>query len=283
MVGNKAHPEGSIAESWIAEELFTFASAYLDDNVETRFNRDKRVSEAPDDPNSDSEVIFSVGTPIAGDKEFTLSEMEMLQAHRHVLVNCPLVEPYIQEYKRELKRKYKGRKKTATDIDKEVHLSFPEWFKDRIDKAVEGYDHPDIVMLARGPKWVAKRYTVYDINGLRFRTLDREQLRKTQNSGVCGTFDIASVSSAGDTNPIRSDMYYYGKLVDIVELNYYGRYTTLFKCKWADTMNPSWRKTDPLGFTKINFSHTRDEGDRDAHEPYISAGDARMVYYVEDK
>ncbi|CAN1757583.1 hypothetical protein LINPERHAP1_LOCUS6567, partial [Linum perenne] len=45
--------------------------------------------------------------------------MEMLQAHRHVLVNCPLVEPYIQEYKRELKRKYKGRKKTATNIDKE--------------------------------------------------------------------------------------------------------------------------------------------------------------------
>ncbi|CAN0917775.1 hypothetical protein LINGRAHAP2_LOCUS30504 [Linum grandiflorum] len=35
-VGNRAHPEGSIAECWILDELFTFNSLYLKETVETR-------------------------------------------------------------------------------------------------------------------------------------------------------------------------------------------------------------------------------------------------------
>jgi hypothetical protein len=36
-VRNKAHPEGSIAEAYVAVESLTFCSRYVDD-VETRFN-----------------------------------------------------------------------------------------------------------------------------------------------------------------------------------------------------------------------------------------------------
>ncbi|GJY75871.1 hypothetical protein Tco_0480987 [Tanacetum coccineum] len=38
-VQNKAKPEGSIAEGYVAEEALTFCSRYLKDDVETRFNR----------------------------------------------------------------------------------------------------------------------------------------------------------------------------------------------------------------------------------------------------
>ncbi|GKD04070.1 histone deacetylase 14, partial [Tanacetum coccineum] len=38
-VRNKAKPEGSIAEGYVAEEELTFCSRYLKDDVETRFNR----------------------------------------------------------------------------------------------------------------------------------------------------------------------------------------------------------------------------------------------------
>ncbi|GJR54204.1 uncharacterized protein Tco_1404725 [Tanacetum coccineum] len=38
-VRNKAKPEGSIAEGYVAEEALTFCSRYLKDDVETRFNR----------------------------------------------------------------------------------------------------------------------------------------------------------------------------------------------------------------------------------------------------
>ena len=40
-VGNKARPEGSIAEGYIADEALTFCSMYFKD-VETRFNRPDR-------------------------------------------------------------------------------------------------------------------------------------------------------------------------------------------------------------------------------------------------
>jgi len=40
-VRNRARPEGSIAEAYIANEYLTFCSMYMDD-VETRFNREPR-------------------------------------------------------------------------------------------------------------------------------------------------------------------------------------------------------------------------------------------------
>jgi hypothetical protein len=40
-VRNRAHPEGSIAEAYVADECLTFCSKYMDD-VETRFNRKPR-------------------------------------------------------------------------------------------------------------------------------------------------------------------------------------------------------------------------------------------------
>ena len=40
-VHNKSHPEGSIAEGYIAEECATFCSKYLHD-VETKHDREKR-------------------------------------------------------------------------------------------------------------------------------------------------------------------------------------------------------------------------------------------------
>ena len=40
-VRNRARPEGSIVEAYIADECLTFCSTYMDD-VETRFNREPR-------------------------------------------------------------------------------------------------------------------------------------------------------------------------------------------------------------------------------------------------
>jgi len=41
-VCNKAYPEGSIAEGYLAEEALTFCSRYLPTGVETRLNRECR-------------------------------------------------------------------------------------------------------------------------------------------------------------------------------------------------------------------------------------------------
>ena len=138
-------------------------------------------------------------------------------------------------------------------------------------------------MLARGPQRQSKRYVAYDVNGYRFRIVARDNPLKTQNSGVYGNYETHSYASSVDNRPQTSELAYYGKLEDIIELNYYGEiFVVLFKCKWANTHNPRYVKKDGLGFTSINFSHLLYTGTRLDDEPYIEAKDARMVYYVED-
>ena len=79
-MNNKTQPEGSIAETWLAEEILTFCSRYLDKKVETRFNHQPRVND------------HFVGATTF----FNLTPIEMLQAHRHVLINCLEAERFIQ-------------------------------------------------------------------------------------------------------------------------------------------------------------------------------------------
>ena len=64
----------------------------------------------------------------------------------------------------------------------------------------------DLKFLARGPFPQAKRFTSYNINGFIFHKINLEEGLKTQNNGV---FPMVEVG-------------YYGRLVDIIELNYHG-------------------------------------------------------------
>ncbi|WVY95575.1 hypothetical protein V8G54_027726 [Vigna mungo] len=59
-VRNKAHPEGSIAEGYLAEESLTFCSRYIED-IETRFNRQRRVCDNPNDNECFVSFIFPLG------------------------------------------------------------------------------------------------------------------------------------------------------------------------------------------------------------------------------
>ena len=78
-------------------------------------------------------------------------------------------------------------------------------------------------------------------------------------------------------------MPYYGKLEDIIELNYYGRFrVTLFKCKLANTTRDREFRTDAWGFSSVNVSRLIHTGDREEHDPYIEASQAQMVYYVDN-
>lgn len=71
------HPEGSIAEGYLAEESMTFCSRYLN-NVETKLNR------------PDRNIDGYNGTPT----QTTMSEIKLCQAHRYVLFNLDIIEEY---------------------------------------------------------------------------------------------------------------------------------------------------------------------------------------------
>ncbi|KAK6797222.1 hypothetical protein RDI58_004924 [Solanum bulbocastanum] len=57
--------------------------------------------------------------------------------------------------------------------------------------------------------------------------------------------DTSCIASSADRNARQADLPYYGKLENIIELNYYGEFrVVLFKCKWADTTRDRGFKRD---------------------------------------
>lgn len=92
-VKNKAHPEGSIAESYIINESLTFCSLYLN-GVETKFNRKERHFER-ENLQPSTFAVFSNKIQTFGAANFgvlTIRERDIL--HWYVLSNCDELRPY---------------------------------------------------------------------------------------------------------------------------------------------------------------------------------------------
>lgn len=167
-----------------------------------------------------------------------------------------------------------------------MHVTNDTKFLFQISKDIDNLNEQDkdvLIWLARGPIDKARRFTAYNVNGYKFRTLARDERLKTQNSGVFGTFGTRSYSSNSDAQMRFGGVPYYGKLVDIIELSYNGVFTVaLFKCQWANTMTSRGMKKDFAGFTSINFARLRHTGQHEDDEPYIKASEAQMVFYIDD-
>jgi hypothetical protein len=172
----------------------------------------------------------------------------------------------------------------VTKFESNVTNYFP--FGIQIGNNLDSLSGPDkdvLISLAQGPLDQARRFTAYNVNGFKFRTLARDKLLKTQNNGVFGSFGTRSYSSSSDDQMRFGDVPYYGRLIDIVELFYCGFLIVMFKCEWANTTNPRGMKKDKLGFTSINFARLRHTGEHEDDEPYIKASEALMVFYVDDE
>ena len=86
----------------------------------------------------------------------------------------------------------------------------------------------------------------------------------------------------GDPHVRLGEIEYYGKLIDIIVLNYRSFSVPLFKCDWADTRSQRGKTVDRLGVTSVNFSRLIHTGQSLDDEPYIVADEAQQVYYVAD-
>ena len=92
-VRNKARPEGSIAEAYVANEALTFCSRYMDD-VETRFNRLPR-NVGFSDQSAYIVDVFGHGVNLIGAFDLSYSE-ELDKLVWYVLHNCDQAEKYIK-------------------------------------------------------------------------------------------------------------------------------------------------------------------------------------------
>ena len=106
--------------------------------------------------------------------------------------------------------------------------------------------------LAAKPSFSVLTYQGYLVNGVRYFTKERDDIRVVQNSGVSVIAKAVQVSSAKDLNPVESDLTFYGIIQEIWELDYHAFKAPLFLCKWAS--NDKGIRVDDLGFTLVDFS-----------------------------
>ncbi|KAL6536147.1 hypothetical protein OROHE_012991 [Orobanche hederae] len=162
-VCNKAHPEGSVAEAYIARDCLMFCSMYLQ-GIETRFNRDER--------NND------IGTD---DKKDFKTEDEFKDMQWFVFQNCEEMEPFLEKHKQELMLE------GSTNIDQDHKEKFPPWFKNVMNHSYNASPsdvNESLYSLACAPNRLVRKYTGCIVNGVRFLTIERDVRRKTQNSGI---------------------------------------------------------------------------------------------------
>ncbi|XP_074356190.1 uncharacterized protein LOC141695880 [Apium graveolens] len=129
--------------------------------------------------------------------------------------------------------------------------------------------------LAAKPSFSVLTYQGYLVNGVRYFTKERDDIRVVQNSGVSVIAKAVQVSSAKDLNPIESDLTFYGIIQEIWELDYHAFKAPLFLCKWAS--NDKGIRVDDLGFTLVDFSRQGHKKDK-----YVSVDQVKQVFYLED-
>ena len=123
-------------------------------------------------------------------------------------------------------------------------------------------------LLSSGPERKVKCYNEYFVNEYVFYTEEYEHGRKTYNNGVyvkglsCNEFEVD----------------YYGKLEEIVELQYHNEHNRvfLFKYYWYDTTDREIIVDPYYGLVKIN-SKARP---RNVNNVFVFAKQCQQVYYT---
>ncbi|KAG5573803.1 hypothetical protein H5410_063569 [Solanum commersonii] len=193
----------------------------------------------------------TIGKSYGSVEVIKLDQKTWMQAHRYVLFNCEsdVVDYYKNEHISEIKRLHRKRCLTQHQLNRLHFENFHEWFKEQLS-----------IALWAGPCYFARRFKAFHMNnGYRFRTKQYEEFMQTQNSGVLVVSMTESYASTTNSAPKSGNITYYGRLNDIVELNYYEKFkVVLFKCDWVDEL-------------KV-------EDD----EPFVFAGQAQQVIFVQD-
>ncbi|KAK6919646.1 protein of unknown function DUF4216 [Dillenia turbinata] len=195
-------------------------------------------------------------------KHTELSDSELVKIHIFVLNSCDEIEDYINEHKLKLEAE------SSANIEQRHDIEFPLWFQQCVLKSSFPCNG-EIQSLAFGPDSRVRRYSGCMINGYRFHTKDRENERKTQNSGVV-------VKGEHWNNTID----FYGVLIDIFKVEYFiGRNKVLiFKCEWFNLGDARGIQLDKESrITSINVSRNWY-----SDQPYVLVQQVQQVFYIED-
>nr|ABA96308.1 transposon protein, putative, CACTA, En/Spm sub-class [Oryza sativa Japonica Group] len=247
-VRNRSHPEGSIIESYTTEEAIEFCVDYMSETSSIGLPRSHHEGR-----------LDGVGT--VGRKTIRLDRKVYDKAHFTVLQHMTEVVPYVDEHLAVIRQENPGRSESWV---RNKHMSsFNEWLKNRIAR-LQNLPSETLQWLSQGPEWSATTWQGYDINGYTFHTVKQDSKCTVQNSGL----RIEAASDGG-----RRDQY-YGRVEQILELDYLKFKVPLFRCRWVDLRNV---KVDNEAFTTVNLANNAYKD-----EPFVLAKQVVQVFYIVD-
>ncbi|GJR28057.1 hypothetical protein Tco_1104289 [Tanacetum coccineum] len=256
-VRNKAKPEGSIAEGYVAEEALTLSSHYFRD-VTTKFNRLERNVDPPP-PTCQFQAFRSVCNTIGLRSFPPFGAKEFNKARWYVLHNSPEIDTYRAQFQ-------------SLFPEKNMLEEFTSWFRTLIcERHANNLQDPEVsttselFALANGPSRTPMSVNACVVDGVRYVVQSRDERRTTQNSGICAPGPDGEMS--------------YGQLQEILEFKYLSFKVALFRVKWFDTRNNGRVKklTFRNGMTQIIGS-----GEWWKNDQYILATQVKQVFYLED-
>ncbi|CAL9010599.1 unnamed protein product [Prunus brigantina] len=255
---NRTHPEGCIAERYIAEQAVEFCTEHL-----------SYVSTV----GVPSSQKMGVSKPLSSCTVSLVDRDSLNQAHLYVLENIEEVLPYIK-----YTTDSKFRKRTKWLQDKH-NSTFIQWLHFKVQSELNGEKHngvsDNLRWLAAGPSMVVPSYRSYLINGVKFNTKAQDDMRTVQNSGVYLLAHTMQVASAKDKNHTVSNMGFYGVIQEIWDLDYQKFRIPVLRCDWID--NTSGLVVDELGFTLVDLSKIGHRNDQ-----FVMASQVKQVFYVDD-
>ncbi|KAL0556296.1 hypothetical protein IC582_004808 [Cucumis melo] len=269
VVRNRNRPEGCIAEGYILEEAVEFCSEFLCGVDPIGLGCQKL---------RDNSDYSELGRPLSSGVT-SIPERELLyQAHRYVLENTVDVQPYIEKHLIALQQQHRSRSKNQKWIQDEHNRTFISWLREKVETKLATGDvevSDNLRWIAHGPHPVVTAYNSYAINGCHYHTKSHDKNKTVQNSRVSLVAKTMQVCSSKDKNLIIGEMYFYGVIEEIWELNYNSFKVAIFKSDWVE--NSGGIKTDKLGFVLVDLSRVGHNNDS-----FIFATQAKQVFFVED-
>ncbi|XP_008226957.1 PREDICTED: uncharacterized protein LOC103326503 [Prunus mume] len=261
-VRNKAQPEGSIAEAYIAYESSTFCSMYLCD-VETELTRPERNSDGGD-PSAKLLVFAQKARPFGGHLMVEMSKEDMEVAYWYILDNCDEIEDFRNKHIELLERE------SHDNLQRRHRKLFPEWFR---HKATTLYNQEprlvseEIFALAQGPDLRTVQYIGCVVNGIQYLVAHVDRNCTTQNSRVM---------TPGSHNGEGCE--FYGSLINVIKVQFKrGFKVVLFKCRWYNTDAKCKKVIHDYNLTSVNINSQWYGSD-----PYVLATQAHQVFYMDD-
>lgn len=242
--------EGSIAEGYLAAESMFYCSniiSTIDPNAPRGWEEDAEANE---------ERLTGAR------KTRELTTLEVGQINTMMLSNSDATEEWRVVYEEEKARAPRPR---IFPVFERYLKGKVEELDDMVTRGESVASYPKVTdelrTLVHGPLYIVTTRSAMWVQGRHFRVQEGDDKKKaTMDSGVMVNFTMDFRSSRHDQNIVRAMVPYYGKLEEIVVLEYKSEMemeVVLFKCRWFKSNMRGPNATlveDECGFTRLRTS-----------------------------